>query len=132
MGIVMQATVTRVAILLRHKDINHRPGAQAPYLAYLCALALWEYGSLPVTWVRAMGGAVDEIWANSHYLQDMYVRCGVPADRVHLVPLTERLTNLTADMATATAHADDRVTIGNRSYSRDDTPAAWPTTSTTS
>jgi len=40
MGIVMQATVTRVAILLRHKDINHRPGAQAPYLAYLCALAL--------------------------------------------------------------------------------------------
>jgi N12 class adenine-specific DNA methylase len=38
--------------------------------------------------------------------------------------LSERLTNLTADMATATAHADDRITIGNRSYSRDDTPAA--------
>src|SRR5271168_4195487 len=38
--------------------------------------------------------------------------------------LSERLTNLTADMATATAHADDRITIGKRSYSRDDTPAA--------
>src|SRR5207244_3225852 len=34
--------------------------------------------------------------------------------------LTERLTNLTADMATAAAHDTDRLTIDNRSYSRAD------------
>jgi hypothetical protein len=41
-----------------------------------------------------------------------------------IASLSERLSNLTADQATATAHADDRVTIGKRSYSRDDTSAA--------
>src|SRR5258708_25528987 len=40
-----------------------------------------------------------------------------------IASLSGRLSNLTADQATATAHADDRVTINNRSYSRDDTPA---------
>ncbi len=41
-----------------------------------------------------------------------------------IASLSGRLSNLTADQATATAHADDRVTIGKRSYSRDDTSAA--------
>jgi hypothetical protein len=40
MGTATQVTVTRIAILLRHKDIEYRPEAQVPYLAYLCALAL--------------------------------------------------------------------------------------------
>ena len=38
--------------------------------------------------------------------------------------LTERLSQLTADEATATAHAGDRITIGNRAWSRDDTLGA--------
>jgi hypothetical protein len=37
--------------------------------------------------------------------------------------LTERLTKLTADEATATAHAGDSVTIGKRAWSREDAPA---------
>src|SRR6266852_2732107 len=41
-----------------------------------------------------------------------------------ITSLSGRLSNLTADQTTATAHADDRVTIGKRSYSRDDTSAA--------
>src|SRR3984893_12050312 len=38
--------------------------------------------------------------------------------------LDKRLRDLSADQATATARADDPVTIGKRSYSRDDTSAA--------
>ena len=34
--------------------------------------------------------------------------------------LTQRLSDLTADMATATAHADDPITIGSRSFARED------------
>src|SRR5208282_5289636 len=34
--------------------------------------------------------------------------------------LSERLKNLTVDEATATAHARDRITIGNRAWSHDD------------
>jgi len=41
-----------------------------------------------------------------------------------IASLSGRLSNLTADQATATAHSDDRVTIGKRSYSRDDTSTA--------
>jgi hypothetical protein len=39
-----------------------------------------------------------------------------------IVSLSERLSNLTADEATATAHAGDPITVGNRAYSRDDAP----------
>ena len=38
--------------------------------------------------------------------------------------LTERLSQLTADEATATAHAGDPITIGKRTWSRDDAPGA--------
>jgi N12 class adenine-specific DNA methylase len=41
-----------------------------------------------------------------------------------IASLSERLSHLTADEATATAHAGDRVTISNRAWSRDDTPGA--------
>jgi hypothetical protein len=41
-----------------------------------------------------------------------------------IASLSGRLSKLTADEATTTAHADDRVTIAGRTYSRDDTPAA--------
>ncbi|HQU42786.1 MAG TPA: helicase, partial [Pirellulales bacterium] len=38
--------------------------------------------------------------------------------------LNDRLSKLTADEATATAHAADPITIGSRTYSREDAPAA--------
>jgi N12 class adenine-specific DNA methylase len=39
-----------------------------------------------------------------------------------ITSLSERLSNLTADQATATAHAGDPTTIGSRDYSREDAP----------
>ncbi len=47
----------------------------------------WEYGSLPASWVTPLATMVDEIWANTRYVQDVCVQSGIPADRVHLVPL---------------------------------------------
>ncbi len=41
-----------------------------------------------------------------------------------IASLSGRLSKLTKDQATANAHAGDRITIGNRSFSRDDTAAA--------
>src|SRR5207244_13058614 len=40
-----------------------------------------------------------------------------------IASLSGRLSNLTADQAIATAHADDPITIGNRTWSREDAPA---------
>jgi glycosyltransferase involved in cell wall biosynthesis len=47
----------------------------------------WEFGSLPVRWVHRIRSAVDELWAYSGYVKHVCVRSGVPAERVHVVPL---------------------------------------------
>ena len=47
----------------------------------------WEFGSLPRSWVGPMIDAVDEVWAYSRFVRDCYIAGGVPADRVHVVPL---------------------------------------------
>ena len=40
-----------------------------------------------------------------------------------IASLKERLSNLTADQATADAHANDRITLGDRKYPREEAPA---------
>ncbi len=46
----------------------------------------WEFGSLPVRWVEAMNGMVDEVWVPSSYVRDCYLRSGVRPERVFTVP----------------------------------------------
>lgn len=47
----------------------------------------WEFGSLPKDWVRGIAETVDEVWAYTHYVRDVYVNSGVPAEKVVVVPL---------------------------------------------
>jgi glycosyltransferase involved in cell wall biosynthesis len=47
----------------------------------------WEFGSLPSSWIQPILKAVDEVWAYSSYIKGVYVRSGVPAERVQVVPL---------------------------------------------
>ena len=47
----------------------------------------WEFGSLPRSWVGPMTDLVDEIWAYTSFVRDSYLSSGVPADRVHIIPL---------------------------------------------
>ena len=47
----------------------------------------WAYGSLPRQWVEAMIDDVDEFWVYSSQVWTTYVQSGLPAERVHLVPL---------------------------------------------
>jgi GT2 family glycosyltransferase/glycosyltransferase involved in cell wall biosynthesis/tetratricopeptide (TPR) repeat protein len=46
----------------------------------------WEFGSIPREWVRHMAKSVDEVWCPSHYVRDCYIKSGVPAERVFVVP----------------------------------------------
>jgi glycosyltransferase involved in cell wall biosynthesis len=46
----------------------------------------WEYGRLPQDWVAPMRDLVDEIWAYSGIVKQMYVESGVPGDKIHIVP----------------------------------------------
>lgn len=47
----------------------------------------WEFGSLPRDWVQGIATSVDEVWAYTHYVRDVYVSSGVPAEKVVVVPL---------------------------------------------
>ncbi|GIW88242.1 MAG: hypothetical protein KatS3mg108_2566 [Isosphaeraceae bacterium] len=46
----------------------------------------WEFGRLPRAWLPALERA-DEAWAYGRAVRDAYVESGVPAEKVHVVPL---------------------------------------------
>lgn len=60
-----------------------RPSACSKFVLILP----WEYGYLPSAWVGPVASEVDEVWAYSGYVRDCYVRSGLPAARVAVVPL---------------------------------------------
>ncbi len=47
----------------------------------------WEFGSVPRSWVEPMSTLVDDVWAYSRFVRDCYIAGGVPAERLHVVPL---------------------------------------------
>jgi GT2 family glycosyltransferase/Flp pilus assembly protein TadD len=47
----------------------------------------WEFGRLPTAWLVPMRDAVDEVWAYSRAVKNVYVESGVPSEKVHVVPL---------------------------------------------
>ncbi|MFC4800026.1 glycosyltransferase [Neobacillus sp. GCM10023253] len=47
----------------------------------------WEFGAIPRTWYIPMKYWVDEIWVYSQYNKESYVRCGIPEDKIHVIPL---------------------------------------------
>ncbi len=46
----------------------------------------WEFGGLPAAWIEPMRDTVDEIWVPSSWVRECYVRSGVPADKVAVIP----------------------------------------------
>jgi glycosyltransferase involved in cell wall biosynthesis len=71
-----------------HAWVAHRwpPRLEPPPEGRWAFFQPWEYGSLPRTWLPAATRA-DEVWAYSRAVRDVYLDAGVPADRVHVVPL---------------------------------------------
>ncbi|MBV8424214.1 MAG: glycosyltransferase, partial [Candidatus Eremiobacteraeota bacterium] len=47
----------------------------------------WEFGSLPAPWAKQVKEVADDVWCYSTFIADMYVRAGMPRERVHVVPL---------------------------------------------
>lgn len=46
----------------------------------------WEYGGMPGEWFAPMRDAVDEVWVPSSWVKDGYVKSGLPAEKVAVVP----------------------------------------------
>ncbi len=78
------------APLSRPADVHVRhqwpPTFTPPPEGHWVIIQPWEFGSLPKPWVEVMSTQVDEIWVPSTYVRNCYIKSGVPADRVHVVP----------------------------------------------
>lgn len=46
----------------------------------------WEYGGIPNHWIQPIHDHIDEVWAYTSWVRDCYVRSGVPAGKVAVVP----------------------------------------------
>jgi FkbM family methyltransferase len=47
----------------------------------------WEYGAIPSAWLAPLRDGADEVWVPSSFVRDGFVQSGVPADKVHVIPL---------------------------------------------
>ncbi len=79
--------------LLRHPaqldlTIRHQwpPDFRRPSRGKLAVIVPWEYGAVPHVWVEQIERNVDELWVPSRFVRDVFVRGGVCADRVVVVP----------------------------------------------
>ncbi|MHB8992970.1 MAG: glycosyltransferase, partial [Chloroflexota bacterium] len=63
------------------------PNFEAPTEGHWVMIQPWEFGSIPTEWIEKMKAQVDEVWAYTDFVRKCYLESGMPADRVHVVPL---------------------------------------------
>ena len=61
------------------------PNWQAPVKGKWVIIQPWEFGSLPEEWVAEIKN-VTEVWAPSNYVKHEYVKSGVAAEKIYIVP----------------------------------------------
>jgi glycosyltransferase involved in cell wall biosynthesis len=69
-------------------EVRHQwpPDLRPPRSGRLAIIQPWEFGAIPADWVAPLQRDVDEVWVPSEYVRAMYLRAGLEADRVHVVP----------------------------------------------
>ncbi len=68
--------------------ISHHwpPKFAAPSEGPFVLIQPWEFGAVPPGWVSQIRDLVDEVWTPSEASRQTYLRAGVAADLVHVVP----------------------------------------------
>jgi FkbM family methyltransferase len=84
----------RIAHTIQHESLRNAdvtvchawpPNWQRPKRGALVVIQPWEYGVLPQEWVRK-AKEVDEFWVPSTFVRNSYIKSGINADKVHVVP----------------------------------------------
>jgi glycosyltransferase involved in cell wall biosynthesis len=74
---------TSAAVHVRHQ---WPPRFEAPRHGAWVMIQPWEFGGLPAEWIAPMRDQVDEIWVPSEWVRDCYIRSGIPAEKVVVIP----------------------------------------------
>ncbi len=69
--------------------VRHRwpPDFNPPPEGHWVMMQPWEFGRIPLSWVKPIQDGVDEVWAYTHSVKRCYVESGIDPERVHVVPL---------------------------------------------
>ena len=74
----------------RHLDLTIRhqwpPDFRRPRAGKLACILPWEHRAVPRKWVEQIERNVDELWVPSNFVRSAFVRGGVDATRVHVIP----------------------------------------------
>lgn len=76
--------------LVPQVTIRHQwpPDWQAPTDdAPVVVIQPWEFGGLPDEWIEPLRDWPDEIWCYTSWVRDCYLRSGIPADRLVVLPI---------------------------------------------
>lgn len=75
---------------IKQPDVTIRhfwpPDFSRPVSGKLVVIQPWEYGSIPAAWVGQINRNVDQLWVPSHFVRNCYLKGGVEAARVQVVP----------------------------------------------
>ncbi len=71
-------------LVVRHR---YPLSADKPAASKLVLMQPWEYGAMPVAWQHAMRDVAEEVWVYTAYNRDCYIRAGIPAAKIALMPL---------------------------------------------
>ncbi len=82
------ASIRNLPIKQPNITIRHfwPPDFSRPASGKLVVIQPWEYGSIPVAWVGQINRNVDQLWVPSSFVRDCYIKGGVVADKVKVVP----------------------------------------------
>ncbi len=75
---------------LYHADLTIRhhwpPDFRRPSTGKLAVILPWEFGGVPRVWIEQIQRNVDELWVPSNFVREIFVRNGVDAERITVVP----------------------------------------------
>ena len=78
-----------VKIPSKQTDVTVRqgwpPDWSRPASGKLVVIQPWEFGHLPKSWVQA-ASQVDEFWAPSEFVRQLYVSSGIPKEKIVVIP----------------------------------------------
>jgi len=79
---VPRSSISGNSLTVRHA---WPPWFDRPASGALVMIQPWEFGALPLDWVRGFAN-VDELWVPSEYVRRVYLDSGIPAGKVRVLP----------------------------------------------
>lgn len=70
-----------------HVSLTYREQPEPPPAGRWVVFQPWDYTGMPRRWLDLFQNHVDEVWVPSRFVWQCYVENGVPAEKVHIIPL---------------------------------------------